>query len=119
MIRSSLSRGRTAAISALIFAGIVLPMHVSAQLPDFKAAGKSIQEAVIPIVGVAQWILVALALFMGLWTAFKAAKGDARSWLPAILLLIVAGVAWMPGTFLLAIGMENLADAVGELGFAR
>jgi hypothetical protein len=103
--------------AALLVATVAAPHVAFAQLPDFGNVMSTIKAQIQPIVKFLRYGLAVAAVMTGFFEAFKASKGgQAKGWLNAVLLFIVAGIAISPATFFSLLGMDQLQQSLTEWG---
>jgi len=108
------------ALAASAIAAALIPSALFAQLPDFQGAEATLSTAARPGIVLARRLLAVGAVFTGIWTAFKAAKGgDSKGWITAVVLFVVAGFLLTPGPFFRMVGMQGLCNQLGTWGLCN
>jgi hypothetical protein len=103
-------------LSALVL--VALAPHIAmAQLPDFGAVTSNIKTKIKPVVIFVRYGVALAAVMVGFFEAFKASKGgQAKGWMNAVLLFIVAGIAIAPETFFTMLGMDSISTGLASWG---
>lgn len=114
------ARGRTglllSAFALALVASVLVAPGLMAQLPNFANVQSTVASQAKPLVVLVRYGLAATCGLMGIFQCFKAAKGSAKDWLPAMLLLIVAGISLSPSTTFSMLGLPSLCTNLSQFG---
>jgi ABC-type multidrug transport system permease subunit len=89
---------------------------VAAQLPNFSNVTTNAQTEFAPLVTLARVIILVMCVGFAVWKGYKAANGENGAWFQAIALLLVAGFAATPSTYVNLLGLTDVATQMAAWG---
>ena len=95
----------------VVATGILFPVDLLAQLPSATTVTGTMQPWASGWISLGRVLLGVACIIMAIFEAFKAAKGQSKQWIVAILLLLVGMFALSPSGILTMIGLGNACDA--------
>lgn len=109
------------AAGCFVVAGLFLmvpDLMAQGQIVNIGSAENNIKSNVGPIVAFVRKLLAFGAVVLGIFEAFKAAKGGGgggKGWMSAITLFFVAALLFTPGTFFGLLGMSDMCTSADKL----
>lgn len=90
-------------------------LYAQSRIIDTGGLANEVKYLLRPIIGLVRWLIIVGGIVAGFWEAFKASRGgQAKGWLTAILLWVVAAIAFAPSVFF---GLLGLDIDPGEYGW--
>lgn len=88
-----------------------------AQLPNFSNVEDNMQNSFAPLITLIRFVIMAICIVAAIVQGYKAANGSNSSgYIAAVLLLVVAGFAATPSTWVSLFGLTDVALNMGAWG---
>lgn len=90
---------------------------VMAQLPNFTTVQANAQRTFAPLITMIRYLIMAFCVVMAIWQGVQAARGgQPGGYANALLLLVVAGFAASPATWVNLLGLTAVATNMTAWG---
>ncbi len=102
---------------ALCFGLALTATSLMAQLPDFTTVTGDVQNTVKPIITFVKFAIMVICVLMAIVQGWRAANGgQASGYVNAVILLIVAGFAASPSTWVNLLGLNAVSANLAAWG---